>query len=64
MIMISSNCGMTTDGVKVMPVIKPKYPQYVTVQSREETYDIWPKILPQRPELLSRVGFFYIGKLY
>lgn len=38
------------------------YPKFKKLEKRMETFEDWPISLAQRPEILSRAGFFYTGK--
>ncbi|XP_057672920.1 death-associated inhibitor of apoptosis 1-like [Diorhabda carinulata] len=39
----------------------PKYPDYITYESRLATFEDWPKSLKQRPADLAEAGFYYSG---
>ena len=45
----------------VLPHKSPLYPNYVTFNSRRESFTTWPLQLTQSPDQLASAGFFYTG---
>jgi hypothetical protein len=35
------------------------YVRFITLQSRKNSYKNWPQQLAQKPDILSKAGFFY-----
>ncbi|XP_046563792.1 E3 ubiquitin-protein ligase XIAP-like [Haliotis rubra] len=47
---------------KPKKILSVKYPQYSDYESRLRSFDSWPlKCVAQKPEMMARSGFFYIG---
>ncbi|NXN34935.1 BIR7B protein, partial [Rhinoptilus africanus] len=41
---------------------EPEYPEMVTEEMRQSTFQNWPRYAGMRPEQLARAGFFYTGQ--
>lgn len=39
----------------------PQHPERITIDSRVETFQKWPRAIKQRPDELAEAGFFYTG---
>ena len=44
-------------------VTRPKFHNYAMESARKASFKGWPNQITQRPEVLSKAGFFYLGKL-
>lgn len=42
--------------------VRPDFPEYYMERARLQSFDTWPKTLPQTPEQLSTAGFFHTQK--
>ncbi|CAB3388758.1 Hypothetical predicted protein [Cloeon dipterum] len=49
------------EALGITPIGDMKYRQYRTLQSRENSFKLWPKQISQTPDVLCTAGFFYTG---
>lgn len=57
-------CGRTSkEELGIHKKRAPSFPDYITIESRLQSYETWPKELKrQNPNTLSEAGFFYTGR--
>lgn len=59
-----SSTYVAADHINDQPgVNRPKYPEYSLETTRINSYKGWPSQIRQRPEILAKSGFFYMGKV-
>jgi hypothetical protein len=44
-------------------VTRPKFQNFAMDSARKSSFQGWPAQITQRPEVLSKAGFFYLGNI-